>query len=560
MRKNLPITNKEVVVPEGTKITSKTDLKGIITYINKDFITISGYTQEELLGQPHNLIRHPDMPKEAFADLWDTVKLENSWVGIVKNRCKNGDHYWVDANVSPIYVEGKHVGYMSVRTTATREQIAAAEALYGRLNSGKKPKSIFAPSLSFSQLGISFLTSQILFLVFGYLVGLYGFGSGLVSYLAMIAFGLAVLLFAFNVYQLRNSKRLLTNVKLYLQSIYTGKLKFDVLQTEDIEFKDVFWLLKKTQFEFRGMISQLIGNAEIVKSQIFELTEAVVHIHGAYLELSKAMNALADSAIESRQNSEDIFTEMEDLNHLIQMISTESDNVKAESNLSYETSSSGKNRSDAAMEQFIKAKNKITKTSDTIQELGDKSKAIKKITETISAIAEKTNLLSLNAAIESARAGDAGRGFAVVAGEVGKLAEQSSRSAKEISQFIAELTANILQSVTEIKEGLVEVETGSSEFETVNDQMAKILVNSKQSQDSAVKIFQSSGETSQLSGNVLFHMDKIQSQLTETSAIVEELSAAATEQKETIANIEVSIKELDEVASRLDSIGCRFQF
>ncbi|EMY67960.1 PAS domain S-box protein [Leptospira vanthielii serovar Holland str. Waz Holland = ATCC 700522] len=88
MRKNLPITDTEIEFQEGTKITSKTDLKGIITYVNEDFLRISGYTEEEIIGEPHNLIRHPDMPKEAFQDLWDTIKAQNSWVVLSKTVVK----------------------------------------------------------------------------------------------------------------------------------------------------------------------------------------------------------------------------------------------------------------------------------------------------------------------------------------------------------------------------------------------------------------------------------------------------------------------------------------
>lgn len=564
MRKNLPITDHEVLVPEGTKITSKTDLKGLITYINADFLKISGFTKDELIGQPHNLIRHPDMPKEAFLDLWETVKKENSWVGIVKNRCKNGDFYWVDANVSPIYENGKHIGYMSVRTMATKEQIQKASQLYNKLNSGVSTKQKFDWfSLPFVSKQILHFFGSFLFMISGLIIGSEFSKSFESNILLNFGFGcgfLAVLILGYLFFVSKKSNSELSRAIDYIQKISTGKLKFDVEQTNHREFSDLFKSIKSAHFEFRGMISQLIGNAEIVKTQIEDLSEAVIHIHGAFLELSKAMMALADSTIVSRESSEDIFRQMEDLNHLIQAITVESDHVKQESNKAYDTSASGKTISDSAMDQFLKAKEKIIKTSFTINDLGEKTKAIKKITESISAISEKTNLLSLNASIESARAGDAGRGFAVVAGEVGKLAEQSSRSAKEISSFIADLTSKILQTVDEIQDGLKEVEQGSGDFETVHGQIDQILKNVTYTKESAVKISSSTEESKGLSGKVLENMDKIQSQLTDTSAIVEELSAAATEQKETIGAIEGSILALKDVANRLDAVGFRFKF
>lgn len=137
MRTNLPVTNVEYELGENIIIVSKTDLKGQITYVNPCFIEVSGYTEQEMIGQPHNMIRHPDMPEEAFLDLWQTLKEGLPWTGLVKNRRKNGDHYWVQANVTPL-VEGGHcVGYLSVRTKASRQKIEEAERIY-RLFKEKK--------------------------------------------------------------------------------------------------------------------------------------------------------------------------------------------------------------------------------------------------------------------------------------------------------------------------------------------------------------------------------------------------------------------------------------
>ncbi|MFA6015231.1 MAG: methyl-accepting chemotaxis protein [Gallionellaceae bacterium] len=136
MRTNLPITDKEYVMPDGVLLASKTDLKGIITHCNVDFIEASGFAEQELIGAPHNLVRHPDMPGEAFADLWATLKAGKPWTGIVKNRRKDGGFYWVEANVTPIFEDGKQVGFMSVRYKPSREAIAAAEGLYKEMNAG----------------------------------------------------------------------------------------------------------------------------------------------------------------------------------------------------------------------------------------------------------------------------------------------------------------------------------------------------------------------------------------------------------------------------------------
>ena len=142
MKVNMPVTDNEVVLKDGQKIISKTDLKGIIVCINKDFEEISGYTERELKGSNHNIVRHPDMPPAAFKDLWEKVKAGGPWTGVVKNRCKNGDYYWVHAHISPLREQGETLGYLSVRRKPTRQQITEAEALYKSMNDGT-----FKPSL-----------------------------------------------------------------------------------------------------------------------------------------------------------------------------------------------------------------------------------------------------------------------------------------------------------------------------------------------------------------------------------------------------------------------------
>ncbi len=136
MKINMPITNVEHVLSETDSIVTKTDLKGIITYVNDDFIQICGFTREQLIGSSHNIIRHPDMPIEAFEDLWESLKAGRTWTGVVKNRCQNGDFYWVLANVTPYYENNELAGYMSVRTRPSQQQIATASEAYQKFRQG----------------------------------------------------------------------------------------------------------------------------------------------------------------------------------------------------------------------------------------------------------------------------------------------------------------------------------------------------------------------------------------------------------------------------------------
>ena len=145
MRSNLPVSNTEFPFPTGETLVSTTDLQGRITYCNPHFVAVSGYARDELLGQPHNMIRHPDMPEEAFRDMWATIAAGQPWSAPVKNRRKDGSYYWVMANVTPLMQGQGPVGYMSVRTEPTREQVQAAEAAVRHHAPGKGRRPSGAP-------------------------------------------------------------------------------------------------------------------------------------------------------------------------------------------------------------------------------------------------------------------------------------------------------------------------------------------------------------------------------------------------------------------------------
>lgn len=157
MKINMPVTNNEVVLKKGTILVSRTDLMGRITYVNDAFVEISGFTREELMGQEHNIVRHPDMPAAAYQDLWDTLKKLRPWQGLVKNRCKNGDHYWVEANAMPLFKDGKVYEYLSVRHPPKRDLIPATDLLYKKISAGEvkiKPSGLAVLSKSISEIAI----------------------------------------------------------------------------------------------------------------------------------------------------------------------------------------------------------------------------------------------------------------------------------------------------------------------------------------------------------------------------------------------------------------------
>lgn len=162
MKINMPVTNNEIVLKKGLILLSRTDLKGRITYVNDDFVEISGFSREELIGADHNIVRHPDMPAEAYEDMWDTLKKLRPWQGLVKNRCKNGDYYWVSANAMPLFKDGKVYEYLSVRHPLKREAdgklLKDSEQLYKKVNAGEakiKPSGLEVLFKSISETAIA---------------------------------------------------------------------------------------------------------------------------------------------------------------------------------------------------------------------------------------------------------------------------------------------------------------------------------------------------------------------------------------------------------------------
>ncbi len=203
MKINMPLTNNEVVLKKGTILVSRTDLMGRITYVNDAFVEISGFTRDELMGAEHNIVRHPDMPEAAYEDLWITLKQLRPWQGLVKNRCKNGDHYWVEANAMPLFKDGKVYEYLSVRHPPKRDVIPATDLLYKKISAGEvkiRPTGLAAMLKSIGEIAIvkknAFVVSAflipIVFLMYRlFLTQEYGLLAG-VALLATIASALSI--------------------------------------------------------------------------------------------------------------------------------------------------------------------------------------------------------------------------------------------------------------------------------------------------------------------------------------------------------------------------------
>nr|WP_235584441.1 PAS domain-containing methyl-accepting chemotaxis protein [Massilia sp. MS-15] len=411
---------------EREAVVSKTDLHGNITYVNSDFVRISGFSQEELLGAPQNIVRHPDMPAEAFQDFWQTIRSGKAWTGLVKNRCKNGDHYWVEANAAPLIENGQITGYTSVRVKPTREQIANAEAAYRRIAAGDRKLALregavirqgllakAAPWQAMTYKSTIYACTGVLSLLFLVLILPSVAQSAWLRNL-LAACGLAGLA----VYCFLMQKTLVAPLARARQDIETmsaGDLTGHIRASGSNELSQILQALRVLQ-----------TNVKLLVGQIKESTEVVRGESGA---LAKGTADLAQRSESQAGTLEETASSMEELASTVQQNADRAHDARDLIALARKTAVDGGRD--------------VMEVVDTMGAIRESSRRIVDIIAMIDDIAFQTNILALNAAVEAARAGEQGRGFAVVASEVRALAQRSAIAAKEISGLITNAAERI---------------------------------------------------------------------------------------------------------------------
>jgi aerotaxis receptor len=401
MRSNTPVTNVEYILKDNETVVSKTDLQGNITYINQDFIDISGFSLDELMGAPQNIVRHPDMPVEAFADFWSTIKSGKAWTGLVKNRCKNGDHYWVEANAAPMLENGKIVGYTSIRVKPSRVQVAAAEEAYRAIKNGSKEIEVCEGAAvrrsffkRFNLLAILSIRSKIMLssglLTLLFIANLFITASGSKQYdgwsITASALGIVLgLLFGYLLYQATVLP--LERVRHDIEKMSAGDLSAKINADGDDELTKLVQSLRVLQTNVKLLVGQIKEAAEVVHSGAGEIV---------------AGNADLSSRTESQASSlEETASSMEELTSTVKQ---NADNAREANRLVT-----------SASETAIKGGKAVSEVVGTMGSIWESSRKIADIIGVIDGIAFQTNILALNAAVEAARAGEQGRGFAVVA-------------------------------------------------------------------------------------------------------------------------------------------------
>ena len=437
MRRNVYVTQREYPLNEGETLLSVTDLKGRIVYANDAFIRVSGFEAAELYGKAHSIVRHPDMPAAAFADMWTTIQRGLPWSALVKNRRKNGDHYWVRANASPIRHAGAVVGYLSVRTRPQPYEVQQHAALYEQINAGVRSLGLhrgfpvgrgaagalqrwwrFRPLAWRAQAmvaGLWLLGSAGL-----WLPSLQAWASALPLSLTLAEIWPAWLIWSLACVaagQWLRTRLLMPLAALrgQAQAVASGQQTGELFTQRTDEIGAIGGAVRQTGLNLVSLVDDIQGKSDQVR-------RCALAVQQGSTELSDRTEAAAASLEQSAQA-------MQALACAIERSSAQAG--EAARRARHGVDMAGQNsRMVAQLDQGMRG---VARTSDQVGE----------ISSLIDGIAFQTNLLALNAAVEAARAGEQGRGFGVVAGEVRSLAQRCAEAAREVKSVIGASAASV---------------------------------------------------------------------------------------------------------------------
>ena len=518
--KKMPVTNKEVKIPPGQRIISTTDLKGRITYVNQVFCDVSGFTEEELIGKAHNVVRHPDVPPAAFANLWESVKEGKPWRGIVKNRCKNGDHYWVDAYVTPLYEKGQKVGYQSVRFTPTAEQVSKAEVIYNVANAGKAGRALKLRSTNNQTLALTALIS-----LFG-MIGTYLSGAPLAAIGVMAA---TLLLLGGCFFRLMQPIRSLTSIA--RQRFSNPLIQLMYCDRQD-EFGEVDLALKMNEARNTTVLTRLGDVSQTIEQAINVTDSAIQQTNSGISQQDKESDMVAAAVHQMACASQEIASNTNDM-------STASEGART-------TTENGREALFDTVKHIKDLSEEVVQATDATLELKQYTDNIGDVITVINDIAEQTNLLALNAAIEAARAGESGRGFAVVADEVRTLATRTQNSTQEIEASIDRVQAAVDKTVKIMSISRDHAQQSVSVANQADEAFQEVQQSIDGISDRCIQIASSSEQQSSVVEEIQQNIVAIRDLARQNSEASDETAAASKELHELV-------KQLDSMVTAFDS-------
>ncbi|MCV9877578.1 methyl-accepting chemotaxis protein [Brenneria izbisi] len=426
MRKNYPVSDIQYLLDEKAKLMSVTTTDSHITYANNDFIHASGYTFDELLCQPHNIVRHPDMPPDAFADMWTTLNAGRIWTGMVKNRRKNGDYYWVKASTTPLMKEGKVTGYMSVRTQVSQQEIQQAATLYHKINENKLKHQRLYQGLLIYKGPLKFLSLfkiiPVRWRIRSYIYFFILFTLSIL--LTLFPWSLPVLMFALAI----SGGALITGELLVMHLAKPlEKILHQAVNSASGQADNNFQLDRVDEV---GMLLRAVNQSGMnFRTFVDDVNSKLAELNCACREIAAGNHTLSQRCDDTAQSLQNTASSME------QLTATIKSNASA-SQLATRCAEDA----NVAVEAGDCAVNQVT---DTMVAMTRSSKEITDIINVLNNLSFQTNILALNAAVEAAHAGEQGKSFAVVASEVRILAQRSAQAAKDIATIIETTIDNI---------------------------------------------------------------------------------------------------------------------
>jgi aerotaxis receptor len=507
MRSNLPITRRAFPFPLGETLVSTTDLKGRILYGNPAFFEVSGFAREEMLGQPHNMIRHPDMPEEAFRDMWATIAQGQPWSGMVKNRRKNGDHYWVLANVTPLTdAQSQVTGYMSVRTEPSRDAVQAAEVLYAKMReeAGSARRSLV---LHRGQLLRQGWTGRLQRLA---RLGLHGTLSLACGVAALTGWAAA---YASTAGWTRPSAAVM-GIGLMAAAVVAA-IGGGVLRS--LTLSPLEALVRYTHQLAGGNLTQQLATTG--RDEIGHLAQGLAQLNVNLMSIVRdSRNGVTQMRLGTQviaEGNQDLSARTESQASSLEETAASMEQITATIRQSTDMAAQAASRADSARSVTEHSGELVNALSGTMSSISEASRKISDIIQVVDSIAFQTNILALNAAVEAARAGEQGRGFAVVAGEVRALAQRTTVAAREVRGLIQ-------ASVEQVDEGGKQTERARGAM-----QEAQQAVNDVH--DFIQQISQGMREQMQGVAQVNQAVTELDTVTQQNAALVEEIAASASD-------------------------------
>jgi len=506
MRQNLPVTNTEYTLADGQYIVSKTDLKGRITYVNPYFIEASGFSEEELIGAPHNLVRHPDMPSEAFHDMWRTLRAGLPWTGLVKNRRRDGSYYWVDASATPLREGGVVTGYLSVRRKADRADVERAERVYASIRGGN-PERLSLRQGQVLCAGLAGLASRVLasslrWRMVGALAGIaLLFAAVCVAGLTQLdgrlgaffggAGALGVVLIVLLEFTVRHGVGIPMQKAIEAaRAIAGGDLSCQIATNRSDDVGQMLRAMQQMNMNLVAMMSDVRGSVDTMAAATREIADGNMDLAARTerqaTNLEETASSMEQLALAVRQNA---------------------DNAQVASQLVGQASAVAARGGEV-----------VARVGATMLEISKAGKRIEDIIGLIDGIAFQTNLLALNASVEAAKAGEQGRGFAVVAGEVRALAQRSAGAAKEIKRLIDDTVKRL--------------EEGNRQVADAGDTMESIVASVRQVDGIMADMAQASAEQSSGIDQINHAVADMDRNTQQNAAMVEQSAQAAASLRE----------------------------